>query len=76
MAKAPNLNHLELLYAALHAAFGVVIETDNAELLRQKLYALRKEDPAFDALSFVISPINGVDLWIIKTKGASDAEEV
>lgn len=76
MAKPPNLNHLELLYEALRSDRGVVIETDDAEFLRQKLYALRKEDPEFATLSFVISPINGVDLWIVKTKGNSNAEEV
>ena len=75
MKKLP-LDLLELLYAAVHSERGVVIETDDAEFLRQKLYALRKEDPEFATLSFVISPINGVDLWIVKTKGNSNAEEV
>lgn len=62
------IDFLELLYAAVHSELGVVVETDNAEFLRQKLYPLRKEDPAFASLSFLISPINGSDLWIIKTE--------
>ena len=66
MTKPPSIDHLELLYAAVHSERGVVIETDNAEFLRQKLYRLRSEDPAFADLSFIISPINGIDLWIIK----------
>lgn len=64
--KKPPLDLLELLYAAVHSERGVVIETDDAELLRQKLYRLRSEDPSFAALSFIISPINKFDLWIIK----------
>lgn len=72
MAKLPPLNFLELLYSAVHSKRGVVVETDNVEFLRQKLYALRKEDPAFSALSFIISPINGLDLWIIKTGEPDD----
>ena len=69
MSKLPLM---ELLYAALRSQIGVVIETDDAERLRQKLYPLRKDDPDLMVLSFVISPVNGKDLWIIKTKGAAD----
>ena len=57
---------VELLYAAYHADLGVVVETNDAERLRQKLYPLRKENPDFDSLAFVISPLNGIDLWIVK----------
>lgn len=57
---------LELLYAAYHSKFGVVVETDDPNFLRQKLYPLRKQNPDFTNLSFVISPINGRDLWILK----------
>ena len=57
---------LDILYAAYHSEVGVVVETNDAEALRQKLYPLRKENPDFDPLAFVISPLNGIDLWIIK----------
>lgn len=64
--KPTNFPLMELLYKALHTPFGIVIETNNAERLRQKLYPLRKEDPDLTCLAFVISPLNGSDLWIVK----------
>ena len=70
MPKPPPIDLLELLYAAVHAERGVVVETDDAEFLRQKLYRLRSEDPSFASLSFIISPINKFDLWIIKVPNA------
>jgi hypothetical protein len=57
---------VELLYAAYHADLGICVETNDAERLRQKLYPLRKDNPDFLPLAFVISPLNGIDLWIIK----------
>ncbi len=63
----------ELLYEAYASEFGVVVETDDPERLRQKLYVIRKENPDLLCLSFVISPFNGSDLWIIK-QGAPDGE--
>jgi len=60
-------NLVELLYAAYQAECGVVIETDDPERLRQKLYPLRKENlEMFESLAFVISPLNPANLWIIK----------
>lgn len=62
-------NYLELLYQAIAAKLGVVVETDAVELLRQKLYAARTAslDPALDNLSFIISPTNPQsELWIVK----------
>ena len=61
-----SIELVELMYAAVHSEHGVVIETNDAERLRQKLYPLRKENPDFEPLAFVISPLNGIDLWIIK----------
>lgn len=66
---------LELLYSALHSELGVTVITDDAEFLRQKLYALRREDPDFRNLSFLISPMNGRDLWIVNKKGVINGEE-
>lgn len=68
-----SLELTEILYDATRSAYGLVVETDNAERLRQKLYALRRGNSDFDNLSFIISPINGVDLWILK-KGTPDGE--
>jgi len=70
-----SIELVELLYAAYHAEFGVVVETNDPERLRQKLYPLRKENPDFEPLAFVISPLNPADLWIIKQpKETIDAE--
>jgi hypothetical protein len=68
-----NLALTELLYNALRSPFGTVVETDDAERLRQRLYAIRREHEEFAPLSFVISPMNGVDLWILN-KGNVDAQ--
>lgn len=60
---------LELLYDALRAEIGIVVETNDPERLRMKLYAARKEDPQLGVLSFVISPTTPeTDLWILKSK--------
>jgi hypothetical protein len=69
-----KVEYLELLYDALRTPFGLVVETNDAERLRQKLYSARKEVAEFECLSFVISPLNGVDLWILK-KGLPDERE-
>jgi hypothetical protein len=68
-----NLQLTELLYAALHSPSGTVIQTEDPERLRQRLYAIRKESEDFAQLAFVISPINGLDLWIVN-KGNTDAK--
>lgn len=64
---------LQLLYDALAADFGIEVETDDPERLRQKLYPLRKADELFAPLAFLISPFDMQKLWILK-KGPADAE--
>lgn len=67
---------IELLYAAYHSELGICVETNDAERLRQKLYPMRKENPDFEPLAFVISPLNAMDLWIVKQpKETFNAEE-
>jgi hypothetical protein len=68
---------IEFLYAALHSEFGVIVRSVNPKLLRQRLYAARKTDPALACLSITTSPEDERDLWIVKTKGAQNgnAEE-
>ena len=68
------MNHIELLYQAYASDLGLVIETNDAERLRQKLYPLRKTHSDFAVLSFIISPLNGKDLWIVKQGGKTDEE--
>lgn len=69
-----NLELTELLYDALRTPFGTVIQTEDAERLRQRLYGIRKECEDFASLSFVISPINGLDLWIVNKGNVNVAE--
>lgn len=59
---------LQLWYQALAAEKGVVVETNDREKLKQKLYAARKEakDPALNALSIRTSPDDPNQLWIDK----------
>lgn len=66
---------LELLYSAKNSEFGIVVETTDAEHLRQKLYAVRREyQEEFHHLSFVISPMTGADLWILNKEQAHAQE--
>jgi len=58
-----------LLYRALTTPLGIVVEcheTDGPQRLRMKLYPLRKAQPEFDPLSFVLSPMNPTQLWIVR----------
>lgn len=64
---------IELLYQALHSHLGIVVRSSNRDLLRQRLYKLRKSDPSLSVLSITTSPENETDLWIVKTKEPPDA---
>lgn len=67
---------LELLYAALNSEYGVVVETNDPQRLRTKLYGLRKEDPDLHCLSMTISPTSPAnELWIMKRKVDAPAAE-
>jgi hypothetical protein len=61
---------LTLLYDALAEPIGLCIETPDPERARQKLYRLRDQanDQDLGCLSFVTSPTNPTQLWIIKVK--------
>lgn len=67
-----SLELTEILYDAARSTFGLVVETNDPERLRQKLYAIRKEDEALSPLAFIISPMNGVDLWILNKGNTSE----
>lgn len=65
---------VELLYSALRSEVGIIVQTNDPERLRQRLYRVRKEDPELADLSFKLSPTAPAsELWIIK-KGR-DAQE-
>lgn len=70
MADAPLISYL---YDALDSSLGIVVETESPDRLRQKLYPLRKADPLFEPLAFILSPINPLHLWILKRP--TDGEE-
>lgn len=60
---------LELLYQALAEDRGLVLQTEgDVEALRQRLYREREKakDPELDILSFVPSPTDPTQLWIVK----------
>lgn len=62
---------LNTLYEALGTPLGVVVQTDNPEKLRQKLYRLRdgSDDPMLKELSIVISPtMPQSQVWLVKVK--------
>lgn len=65
MIQQPNL--LELLYEAYRSELGIIVQTNDPERLRQKLYAERKKDPDLACLSFRISPTSPeTELFIVK----------
>lgn len=60
------MNYLELLYDAMREEIGLIVTTNDPERLRAKLYEARKADDDLSILSFIISPINPSELWIVK----------
>lgn len=65
-----------LLLAALNSPHGIEVTTSDPELLRQKLYAVRRKRPGEFPVSFVIPPVNSAStLWIVrKPDGSSEAQ--
>lgn len=63
---------LELWYRALAEPIGVILVTNDRDVLRQALYRARRAsgDADLDGLSLVLSPTDDNQLWIIK-KGTS-----
>jgi hypothetical protein len=62
---------LNTLYEALGTPLGVVVQTDNPEKLRAKLYRLRDgaDDPMLKEISIVISPtMPQSQIWIVRIK--------
>lgn len=65
----PGHQMRELLYQALASDLGIVVETNDVERTRAKLYAARREanDPALEILSFTPSRTSPeTQLWIVK----------
>lgn len=69
---------LNLWYEALGSSLGVVIETDNPEKLRAKLYRLREQanDPMLADISVVISPtVPARHVWLVKRQANGSADQ-
>ena len=59
---------IHYLYLALDEPIGLIVRADDANLLRQKLYAERKKDPKLRSLSILASPEKPDELWIVKKR--------
>jgi hypothetical protein len=73
MARAIDIT---LWYDALASEHGVIIETDDPNAVKQRLYAVRAEsqDEDLKSISIVTSPTNPErDLWLVKR--TADAPE-
>jgi hypothetical protein len=57
-------------YAALSSAHGIELVCSDAEALRQRLYAARREakDTDLEQIALCISPFDPMRLWLVKRK--------
>lgn len=64
-----------LWYSALAEPYGLVVETDNPERLKARLYAARADamDPSLEDISIKTSPFNPSQLWLIKRRPDAEA---
>lgn len=58
MPKKPEPTLLDLLYRAENSPLGIVVETNDVNRLRQKLYALKKEHDDLKDLILKPHPLN------------------
>ena len=69
---------LEILYQALASDRGVVVQADDCDVedVRQRLYRERSkaQDEALQELSFVVSPTDPTQLWILRRKPERNSE--
>jgi len=72
MATQPVLHYW---YTALTKDIGIELVCSDAEALRQRLYAARREaqDTDLEQVSICVSPFDPMRLWLIKRRGNSDA---
>jgi hypothetical protein len=63
--KEPILNHW---YRALHSPLGIELVCSDAEGMRSRLYAARREakDTDLDQISICQSPFDPMRLWLVK----------
>lgn len=67
----PILNYW---YRALSSPMGVELVTNDAESVRARLYAARREakDTDLDGLAICLSPFDPMRLWIVKKEPANE----
>lgn len=60
-------------YTALREPIGLCLRTNDRNLLRQRLYAIRAraKDEALEKLSIIFSPNEEDQLWIIKNESSA-----
>lgn len=51
----PDFPLSHYLYQALHAEYGVIVQTNDPQRARQKLYAEQRKDEALKGISILIS---------------------
>ncbi len=69
----PKEDDAHLLYSALQEPLGYCVTTSDPEKLRQRLYKLRKSNPTFALLAFVVSPQHPEsELWIVHKPESPD----
>jgi hypothetical protein len=70
----PGNSLMEYWYAALSSPYGVEIATNDAEGLKSRLYAARKDarDPDLDVIKLGASPFDPHKVWLIR-KARDDA---
>ncbi len=70
----PRAIDLSIWYEALGSPLGIIIECNDPEKAKQRLYTLRREaaDPDLESISIMTSPTNPTkDLWLVKKGGSS-----
>jgi hypothetical protein len=66
---------LAILTEACQHPLGVVVETNDPNRLRQRLYAMRRAHPEFAHLSFVVpAGDKGTELFIIARTGDDNVQ--
>ena len=68
--------YIEYLYEALALPLGhgVILQTSNIELTKQRLYQARKTDPAFAAIAILSHRLEPQSKLVLVQKGEEDAE--
>lgn len=74
MTKPSESDLLEILYRAFHSPTGIIVETTNAEALRQRLYKVRKQHEDLRTLILAPYPTDPTKYLAIKKAEPDDRE--